>query len=131
MPEGFYYCEEGHGICSECQVETPAQVARRLAENLGEAIAALGFTESYFAEERDKLVEAFEEDEQEDFILEWLTYDELSSAACPFCQLDAISDSDLVAYLKIEADKNHAELLAEIKERFTTHSAFMEYLRRN
>jgi hypothetical protein len=46
---------------------------------------------------------------------------DVSESCCPICQLDTITNSDLVQFLLIKTGKSRKELEKELKENFKTH----------
>ena len=96
---GFYECEHGHEFCASHALPTLKKFIKAASE-AGEDL---------------------EFDEDGGY--------EVPEALCPICQLTAASDSDMLTFLLKTNGTTRDQVMANIRDRFTTRSDFHNFLK--
>jgi len=114
-PDGFLYCESGHGLCHDCNDindKTISEVSKLSPEKI---VEKLGFSGNYGDELCNDLRNAKSEKDLNDIVHDAIMYDELSSGFCPVCQFEVISEYDMKQYLVKVSKITTDEVFQKIK----------------
>ena len=113
-------CSHGHEFCEECMPRSPGKIADELAKDIESAIMTLELD----VDEAKELRERGSHDERKDWILKYITYDDLDSNVCPVCNLEAMPDFILITYLCEKIGMNLEEVSAEIRSQYKNLNAW-------
>lgn len=123
---GMTECENYHVFCEEHLLEIDyASIASLKIKSL--------YTEPYDEDTLQDLLELEKDLSRYEIrkILRNHDIDEdyVSETECPICQMQEITDRDLLAYIYQRFNINETEMTEEMKKRFATYNKFQEYLR--
>lgn len=75
----------------------------------------------------NKTLERLEDEDREDYDEEWRY--ELPIEYCPICQMEVVTDSDMVKYLLKSLGKTSKDAKKDIRDQFKTFDDLMNYIK--
>lgn len=115
-----YWCENSHSLCSECFSldDVPRERLKR-------------FWNSHSHEYEEEARQMIEEDIES--LFDYIADDmyEFPEEICPLCNLDSISDRDLMYYLEGKVKMNRNQIEQEIRDKFSSSSEIFDFRLKN
>jgi len=145
---GMYTCDNGHTFCEDhalayesqkefciglinSRIENYTKRMNESNDSTGTGYGSKKSYEGYIIDEKEKLKEVEESNEDEydyDDLMESYDYRyEFPSKYCPICQMDHVTDEDIVSYLYKKFNLTYVDLKAEIKSTFKNYDDFKNF----
>lgn len=75
----------------------------------------------------DNALEVLQDEDREDFDEDWRYA--VPEEYCPICQMDKMTDCDLVKYLLKLVDKTRKEVIQNVKANFKSYNEFVNFIK--
>ena len=143
----MYECENGHIFCEHhalsyeskkqfciglitSKIESYTKRMNDSEDTIGTGYGSKKYYENYLITEQEKLKEVEESDEDYDYDDLMESYDyryEFPSKYCPICQMEHVTDSDMVSFLFKKFNLSKEDVKNEIKSTFKNYEDFKTY----
>lgn len=125
---GFEQCVNGHCFCQDHQDGLEGGSPEQLRTEIASIIKGKTWRDDAWKKEALQQLADTEDEDLEQLFEDEYNDDGCSPCSCPLCQLQDVSDSDMLKYLYLKLGTDYKSTVSEIRSKFGSYSDFDNYI---